>query len=104
MTVLSASGLLVEDAVVAVSVVVTWPVVAVAVLWHVVVTVVSSVKSVLMSPLWAAVTQSDLVVFVAVHVLFSSPGLLHHVSSSFLAFVSQQVVQSERTLDHCCSM
>ena len=88
MTVLSASGLLVEDAVVAVSVVVTWPVVAVAVWWHAVVTVVSSVKSVLMSSLWAAV-QSDLVVFLAVHVLFSSPDLLHHVSS-FLAFISSK--------------
>ena len=51
------------------------------------VAVVPSVKSVLMSQLWAAVVQSDLVVLVVVHVLFSSPGLLHQVSSSFLAFL-----------------
>ena len=62
-----------EDAVVAVSVVVTWSVVAVAVLWHV--------------HLWAAVVQSDLVVLVVVHVLFSSPGFStksHHHFSHFL--------------------
>ena len=102
MIVLSASGLLVEE-VVAVSVVVTWPVVAVAVRWHVVVTVVSWVMSVLVSLLWAAAVQLDLVVFVAVHVLSSSPGRLRQVSS-FLACFSQQVVQSERTLDRGCSV
>ena len=59
MIVLSASGLVVEDAVVAVSVVVLWHLVA----------VVLAVESVLMS-------LSDLVVLVVVHVFFSSLGLL----------------------------
>ena len=98
MFVLSASGLLVEDAVVAVSVVLQWPVVAVAVPWHVVVAVVSSVMSVLMSLLWAAVFQSDLVVLVMVHVLLSSPGRLRQVSSSFLASPSQQVMPASLVL------
>ena len=88
--VLSASGLVAEDAVVALSVVVLWHVVAVAVLWHVVVAVVLSMWSVLSSLLWPSVVQSDPVVLVVVHVFFSSVGLLHQVSSSFLAFASQE--------------
>ena len=90
--VLSASGLVAEDAVVAVSVVVMRSVVAVAVLWHVVVAAPPSIRSILLSLLWAAVVQSDLVVLVVVHVALSSPCLLHQVSSSFLAFPSQQVM------------
>ena len=62
--------------VVAVSVVVLWPVVDVAVLWHVVVAVVPSMESVLKSLMRAAAVQFDLVVLVVVHVLFSSQGLL----------------------------
>ena len=96
MIVLSASG----DAVVAVSVVVLWHVVAVAVVWHVVVAVVPSVKTVLMSRLWAAVVQSDLVVLVVGHVLFPSQDLLRQVSSSILGFPSQQVMPSELVLSH----
>ena len=56
--VLSASGLVAEDTVVSVSVVVLWLVVVVAVLWHVVV-VVPSVRWVSLSLLWAAVVQAD---------------------------------------------
>ena len=94
---LSASGLVTEDALLAGSVVLR-PVVVVAVLWHVVVAVVPTVKSVLLTFLWAAVVQSDLVVLVVVHVLFWSPGLLHQVSSSFLAFLSMRVMPSELVL------
>ena len=65
-----------------------------------VVAVVPSVKSVLLSLLWAVVVQPDLVVLVVVHVLFSSPGLLHQVSSSFLACPSQQVMPSELVHSH----
>ena len=97
--IMSASGLLVEDAVVAVSVVLLWPVVAVAVPWHVVVPVVSSVMSVLMSLLWAAVFQSDLAVLVMVHVLLSSPGRLRQISSP-----SQQVVPVSLVLLHTSSL
>ena len=52
--VLSASGLVAEDAVVDVSVVVQWSVVVVAVLWLSFVAVVLLVRSVLLSVLWAA--------------------------------------------------
>ena len=98
MIVLSASGLVAEDAVVAVSVVVMWSVVAVAVLWHVVVAaVVPSTRSMLLSLLCAAVTQSDLVDLVVVHVPSSSLGVLHHVSSSFLAFPSFSASDAIRT-------
>ena len=44
---------------------------------------VPSIGSVFSCPLlWPAVVQADLVVLVVVRVLFSSQGLLHHVSSS----------------------
>ena len=66
----SASELVAEDAVVAVSVVVA---------------VVPLVRSVLLSLLWAAVVQSDLVVLVVVHMLFASPAPLHQVSRAFLS-------------------
>ena len=89
MIVLSASGPVDENAVVAVSAVV---------LWHVDVAAVFSVKSVLMSLLWAAVVQSDLVV--VVHVLFLDQGLLHQVLLSFLACPCQQVMPSELVLSH----
>ena len=57
-------------------------------------------ESVLISLSWAAAVQSDLVVLVVVHVFFSSPDLLHHVSSSFLAFPSRSVTPSEPVLSH----
>ena len=104
---LSASGLVAEDAVVAVSVVILWLVIAIAVMWHVfaiaamwqvVVAVVPSARSVLLCRLSGAVVQSDIVVWVVVHVLFSSPGLLQQVSSSFLTSPSQQVMPSELVL------
>ena len=85
--VLSASGPVAEDAVGAVCVVVMCSVVAVAVLWHVV-AVVLSIRSVLLSLLWAAVVQSDLVVAVAVRV--------HQVSSSFspISFSAGDVIRT----------
>ena len=104
--VLSESGLVAEDAVAA-SVVALWNVVEVAVLWHVDVAVGLSMRSVLLSMLWAAISQSNLVVLVMVHVLFSSPGLLHQVSSSFLAFILSRRCHPNmlfRTFDRCCSM
>ena len=83
---MSASGLVAEDAVFAVSVVLR-SVVAVAVPWHVVVAVLPSIRSVLLSLFWAAVVQSDLVVLVEVHVLsrvrvFGTKS--HHYFSHFL--------------------
>ena len=63
MVVLSASGQVVEDAVVAVSV---------GVLWHVV-TVVPPVELVFISLLRAVAVLSDVVVLVVIHVLSSSP-------------------------------
>ena len=57
MLVLSASRLVVEQVGVAVSVVVLWPVVAVAFLWLIPLWLVPSVESVLISLLWAAAVQ-----------------------------------------------
>ena len=93
MIVLSASGLVVEHAVVDV----LWPVVAVAVLCHVV-AVAPSAELVLIYLLWAAAVQSNIVVLVVVHVRFSSLDLLYQVSSSLLACISQQVIPSELVL------
>ena len=93
MFVLSASGLVVADTLVAVSGVVLWPVVTVAVLWHVL-ALVPSVESVLISVLWAAAVQSDLVVLVVIHMLSFSPDFLHQVSSSYPAILSRRVMPS----------
>ena len=73
--VLSASGLVSEDVVrCCFCLFFVWSVVAVAVLWHFVVPVVPSIRSVLLSLLWAAVVQSDLVVLVVVPCAFLESG------------------------------
>ena len=91
-----------EDAIVAVSVVVMWSVAAFAKLWHVV-AVVPSTRSVLSSPLWAAVVQSDrgvLVIHVPVLESRSSGNRSHH---HFSLFHSQEVMPSELVLPHTWS-
>ena len=98
--VLSASGPVAEDAVVAVSDVVMLSVVEVAVLWHVVVAVVPSTRSVLLSPFVGGCCPVRSCCLGAGPCAFLESGFQHQVSSSFLAFPSQQVMPLELVLLH----
>ena len=97
--VLSASGLVVEDEVVAVFVVVSR---SLRLLFCVMLLLllVLSMRSVLLSLCGRLLSIQILLSWWWFHVPFSSPRLLHPVSSSLLAFPSQQVMPSEHVLSH----